>query len=257
MKKTFFLILLLNTLGFSQTKTSGTIALDSNGSPLSVNFTLDKKADKVTLVLTGPADRWFGIGIGVVSGNKMNKGDALVYSTSLSDCYFSKLADPPRDAAQDWTTISNNTSGSIRTLELSRSLSNIDVAGADFQMPYDSTNSFSVVGVAALTPGTKVTAHDRNATYAMATFTPLGVEDFSLNATKIFPVPSSKGIFTVQSKTGIDKIDIYSQAGAFVKTINVNPSSNTNVSIDGLSAGVYLIELKNDTDSSWKKVIVE
>jgi hypothetical protein len=257
MKKTFLLLLLANALGFSQTKSSGTIKLDCNSSPISANFTLDKANSKVTLVLKGPSDRWFGIGIGVVFGNKMVKGDVLVYSTTLTDRSMNGLKNPPVDAntAQGWTTVSDIPVGGVRTLTLTRSLENSDTAGNDFQMPYDTTTSFSVVGVAPVSDTNVVGGHDRNATYAMATFSPLGVEDFSLNASSIFPIPS-KGSFTVQSKTGINTINVYTQSGVFVKTLNFSPSNNKEVFVNELSEGVYLIELKNENDKSWKKVIV-
>ena len=46
--------------------------------------------------------------------------------------------------------------------------------------------------------------------------------------------------------------------GQFVKTIDVSDKSDkVEVSIKGLSTGIYLIELKNANEKSWKKVIVE
>jgi hypothetical protein len=84
----------------------------------------------------------------------------------------------------------------------------------------------------------------------------LGVEDFSLNATSVYPNPAS-GSFFVTAKTKLSKINMYSQLGALIKTINVaGDSKQIAVSTDGLQSGVYLLELQNDSEKSWKKVIV-
>jgi Secretion system C-terminal sorting domain len=260
MKKLILLLLSLSTtLGFAQTKSSGTVSLQPD---MTANFTLNNTTSQVTLVLTGPSDRWFGIGIGVSSGFGMASGDVLVYTSSLTDRKFVGFGGPSTDASQDWTTVSNNVSGLVRTLTLTRALTNSDSAGtvgADFQMPYASTNSFSIVGVRASSATTALGGHGGNpsAGYATATFTALGVEDFSLNSSSIAPNPSSNGSFTVKSKIAIENIDIYSQTGAFIKTVKVDNASNTEVNVDGLSTGVYLVELKNKDDKSWKKVIIE
>ena len=44
--------------------------------------------------------------------------------------------------------------------------------------------------------------------FASGTFTTLGVEDFSLNATSIYPNPSN-GSFSIETKTRLDKINVY------------------------------------------------
>jgi hypothetical protein len=258
MKKLILLLSLSTTLGFAQTKSSGTISLQPD---MTANFTLNNTTSQVTLVLTGPSDRWFSIGIGVSSGFLMGSGDVLVYTSSLTDRKFVGIGGPSTDGSQDWTTVSNTVSGLVRTLTLTRALTNADSAGtvgADFQMPYASTNSFSIVGVRASSATTALGGHGGSASagYATATFAALGVEDFSLNASSIAPNPSSSS-FTVKSKIGIETIDIYSQTGAFVKTVKVDNASNTEVNVEGLSTGVYLVELKSKDDKSWKKVIIE
>jgi hypothetical protein len=46
--------------------------------------------------------------------------------------------------------------------------------------------------------------------------------------------------------------------GALVKTIEVNDTPDAvEVNVSGLQTGVYLLELVNETEKSWKKVIVE
>ncbi|MEP7095311.1 MAG: T9SS type A sorting domain-containing protein [Flavobacterium sp.] len=86
--------------------------------------------------------------------------------------------------------------------------------------------------------------------------TVLGVEDFSLNASVIYPNPS-KGSFKIQGKTALNKVTIYTLTGAMVKTIELEKNEeNVDVNVADLKTGIYLIELQNDTDKSWKKVLV-
>ena len=96
---------------------------------------------------------------------------------------------------------------------------------------------------------------DTNRGHVVAPLSTLGVEDFSLNATQIYPNPSN-GEFLIKAKTTLREVNVYSQTGTFVRTIKVEELDTTEVNINGLQTGVYLLELVNDTEKSWKKVIV-
>ncbi len=261
MKKfTLLLFGLLTFTGFSQQKSTGVLTLQNN---MTADLTLDNATSKVTLILTGPSDRWFGFGIGVSSGFGMGAGDVLVYTTSttpaLTDRRFGGTFNPPIDATQSWTTVNDVAASGIRTLTLTRDLTNTDTLGSDFQMPYATTSSFSVVGVRAGSATFSVGSHGgaASAGYATATFTTLGVEDFSLKASSIYPNPSN-GTFRIQTKTALSKVNVYGQTGNFIKTIDVKDNSqDVEVNLKGIATGIYLLELQNDTDKSWKKIIVE
>ncbi len=261
MKKiTLLLFGFINFVGFSQQKTSGTVNLQPN---MTANFTLDNSTSMVTLVLTGPSDRWFGLGIGVVSGFGMGAGDVLVYTTSttpaLRDRGYVGTGNPSVDASQDWTIVSDMMSGSLRTLTLTRSLTTSDSAGQDFQMPYATTNSFSIVGVRSGSASFSVGSHGGSASagYQDLTFTTLGIEDFSLKASSIYPNPSN-GTFRIQTKTNLTNVNVYGQTGNFIKTIDVKDNSqNVEINLKGLATGIYLLELQNETDKSWKKIVLE
>jgi hypothetical protein len=254
MKKTTILLFsLFNFVGFAQSKSTGLMTLSSS-IPITANFTLNNDTSLVTLILTGPSDRWFGLGIGVVEGFGMSAGDVIVYTTALSDRNFVGTGSPAVDAAQSWTTVSNTTAGTIRTLTLTRSLTNSDAN--DFQMPYATTNSISIGGARPTFATTNIGGHGAAGGFATSTFATLGVEDFSLNATMIYPNPAN-GLFTVKAKSALKTINIYAQTGAFVRSIQVTDSESMEVNVEGLATGIYLIELQNDTDKSWKKVIIE
>ena len=254
-----FVFLLIAFFAKAQSKGTGVLTLQNN---MTADLTLNNTTSKVTLILTGPSDRWFGFGIGVSPGFGMSAGDVLVYTTSttpaLKDRGYGGTGNPPQDVSQDWTINSDIVAGSIRTLNLTRDLTNADTSGQDFQMPYSTTNSFSVVGVRAGSPTFTVGSHGGSASagYATATFSTLAIDDFSLNASSVYPNPSN-GNFTVTTKTALSEINIYSQTGAFVKTIKVDKIESTEVSVAGLQTGIYLLELKNDTEKTWKKVVIE
>lgn len=254
MKKTLLLIMIFGTfLGFSQQKSTGVISLTSN---MTANLTLNNTTSKARLVLTGPFDRWFALGIGVSSGFGMQIGDVLVYTTSLSDCHYGGYGSPSADSSQDWTPISNNVNvvSGVRTLTLERNLTNGD--SDDFQMAYASTNSISFAWARSDNASFSVNGHAGNRGFQSSTLT-LGVDDFSLNATQIYPNPSN-GTFLVKTNTNLDTINVYSQTGSLVKTIEVQDNSDaTEVEINSLQTGIYLLQLINSTEKTWKKIIVQ
>lgn len=252
-KTTLFLFSLFTFACFAQSKSTGVMTLN-NGIPITANFTLNSNTSTVTLVLTGPSDRWFGLGIGVQQGFGMSAGDVIVYTTALSDRKFVGTQAPAVDAAQSWTTVSNTVAGTVRTLTLTRSLTNADPA--DFQLPYATTNSISIAGARPNSATTSIGAHGGIGGFATASFTTLGVEDFSLNAAMIYPNPSN-GIFTIKAKSALKTVNVYSQTGSLVKTIQSQDTDNTEVNVEGLPTGIYLLEMLNDADKSWKKVIIE
>ncbi len=100
MKKiTLLALLALNITSFAQQKSTGNVTLSNN---MTANLTLNNNTSKVTLVLTGPSDRWFALQFLTVSA--MSLGEDLVYSnaTTLVDANFSgNAAGPGRVPAVD------------------------------------------------------------------------------------------------------------------------------------------------------------
>ena len=252
-KITLLLITLLGTTTvFGQQKSTGNITLASN---MTANFTLNNTTSKVTLVLTGPPDRWFALGIGVANGFGMASGDVLVYSTSLSDARFVGTAAPTADTSQDWTTVSNIVASGIRTLTLTRNLTNTDAN--DFQLPYASTNSIAVAWAKSGSASTALANHGTsNRGFATATLT-LANDEFSLNAAQIYPNPASNNFF-VTTTAPLNEINVYSHTGNLVKKITVDNFANeVEIDTNNFQTGIYLIELINENEKSWKKIIVQ
>jgi hypothetical protein len=226
---------------------------------MTANLTLNNTTSKATLVLIGPSDRWFALQFGsFATGGGMGLGQDLVYAnaTTLVDAKHNGIGVTPTvDATNNWTVLSNTDAGGIRTITAERNLSTGD--SNDYTFNYADTSIDFAWARYSQSSYTLASHGGNNRGYQLnKTFTTLGIEDFSLNASSVYPNPSN-GAFTVSSKTALNEINVYSQTGALVKTIKVEDSSEkSDVSISGLQSGVYFIELKNDTDKSWKKIIV-
>lgn len=242
-----FLLIGVGFLSFGQF-TTGTVTLTGSSRTLKI----DTNTTTVTMTLTGPDDAWLGVGFG---GTTMATVlDMFIWNDTTNRDYIAPggHAQPDPDVAgeQSWTIVSDNVSASVRTVVATRAL----VSAGDYTFL---NNSTTIPIIFSQGSTTTLGYHGSNPHAAQGlTRTALGLEDFSLNAAQVYPNPSN-GNFIVTSKTAIDKINIYTQTGAFVKTIEViNNSNDVEVSINGLQTGIYLIELQNNNEKSWKKIIV-
>lgn len=243
MQKITLLLLLVYISGFSQSKSTAIIALNAD---MTAKFTLDNSTSKVTLVLTGPSDKWSSLGIGTTSST--TSGDVFVYTASVID--NSSSTNPNGE----WNTISNTVNSGKRTVILERTLTNSDLN--DLQFAFDTTNSIDVVW--SRSGSTIATAPNPNRGSTTATFiATLGVEDVSLyDEVLLYPNPTSSEVF-IKTKTNLSKVTIYSQTGTLVKTVNLNDNSNEiKVNVNDLPKALYIFELQNETEKTWKKVIV-
>ena len=218
---------------------------------------IDVSSTLVTLTINAPSDRWFGLAFSTSSIINMNAGDLVAYegTSVFSDRSLGGIGAYNLDGIQDWTITSNTVASTTRTLVATRVL-NTGEAG-DFVFTA-APSTIYIAWVRGSSADFVLASHGGLANAGRATqpinFT-LGLEDFSLNATQVYPNPSN-GNFTVKTKTGLDTINVYSQVGTFVKTIQVNNVDAAEVNLSGLSTGVYLLELLNATDKSWKKIII-
>lgn len=253
-----FLFLLYNIIGFSQQKTTGVVNLLSN---TNASLVLNNTTSTATLTLSFPNDRWFSLQFGTFfDGQGMIPGSDVVYwnNSTLVDAVHNNVnVSPTDDSLNNWILISNTDnfpSAGLRTIVCTRSLNTGDPN--DYQFLY-SNNSIDYAFAMRSTPGYLLNYHgSTNRGYAIdVPFSTLGVEDFSLRATQIYPNPSNDEFF-IKSKTTLREVNVYSQLGTFVKTIKVEEINATRINIKGLKTGVYLLELVNDNEKSWKKVIV-
>ncbi|TDD97344.1 T9SS type A sorting domain-containing protein [Flavobacterium cellulosilyticum] len=252
---TFFLILFMSTIGFSQQKTTGDVVFLAN---LSAKLTLNNSNSTATLTIKGPSDRWFAITIGVfANGGAMDAGNDVVYfnGTTLIDATHDGQGNTPIvDAINNWTVSSNSILSGTRTIIATRPF----VAEVnDYTFNY-SDNSISLAGAHANSAISSSLQYHGNNRFNAGTISlnTLGLADTSLSATQIYPNPNT-GEFIIKTNTNLEKINIYTQTGAFIKTIVVkNNDQNVEVNLDRMQTGVYLIQLVNRNEKTWKKIVV-
>lgn len=249
MKKiTLLAILALSLNGFGQF-TTGVVALTGSARTIKI----DTNATTATMTLTGLSTHWLGIGFNGFSMFEVT--DMFIWNATTNRDYTPSGGHsiPSADAAasQSWTIVSDNVSGTTRTVVATRPL----VSAGD----YTFLNNNSAINIIFSEGSTTTLAYHGNNPHDTQTLqrTALGIEDFSLNAASVFPNPAN-GSFTITTKSALETVTIYSQTGALIKTIEVkNAKEKAEVLVNDLSTGVYLIELKSSTDKSWKKVIVK
>ncbi len=257
MKKITLLLLMITSFVIGQTKTTGIVTLNSN---MTAKIDLDQATSTATITITNPSTSWFGLGFNtVVGGSGMPANvDCVVMrsATNLSDSQTIGAGNPSVDTTQNWTIVSNVDAGGTKTIVATRAMNTGDTA--DYVFNYADT-SLNLI-YASPASGTFGVAYHGGGTsrgFKNAPMSVLGIEDFSLKSASIYPNPSN-GTFRIQSKTSLTKVNVYGQTGNFIKTIEVkNNSQDVEVSLKGIAKGIYLLELQNETDKSWKKIIVE
>ncbi len=250
MKKQLLTALFLGIGLFSYAQfTTGTVSL--TGSTRTIK--IDTNATTVTMTLTGNSTHWLGIGFNGFSMAEVT--DMFIWNDTANRDYVAPggHVQPNPDAAgsQSWTIVSDTVSAGVRTIVATRTL----VSSGD----YTFLNNSSSINIIFSEGDTTTLAYHGGNPHAPQTLTrsALGIDDFSLNGTQIFPNPSN-GEFLVKTKTSLATINIFTQTGAFVKTIDVGDTSNAvEVNVKGLQTGIYLLELVNDSEKSWKKIIVK
>ncbi|OYQ46382.1 T9SS type A sorting domain-containing protein [Flavobacterium aurantiibacter] len=266
-KTTLLLLVLLTVSGFSQTKSTGTVQLLSN---TTAKLDLDSATSTATLTLTGPSDRWFALQFGSFDGppaGETDGGDGMAAGTDFVFWNGTEIIDarhigyaqiPSNDTVNNWitgTVTPNSPSAGLTTVVATRPFT-----GDANDYTFNFANSLIDFAFARRSSaGFALNNHNpSNRGYAInVPFTTLGVEDFSLNAATVFPNPSN-GNFTVKSKSDLEKINVYSQTGTFIKTVDVtNNAQEVEVKLSGLATGVYLIELQNASEKAWKKIVIK
>ena len=255
-KKITLVLLLVVTMSNAQQKSTGVVTLSTN---MSANLTLDSGTSIATLSLTGPNDRWFALQFGSFTGG-MEAGSDLVYwnNVTLVDArHVGVGSTPTTDATNNWTitsNLNNSPSAGLRTIVATRAFNTGDVNDFTFNFS-DTSIDFAWARMSSATYGLAYHGGANRDVTLDRTFT-LGTESFSLNDSQLYPNPSN-GNFTVLAKTNLTKINVYTITGGFVKSIVVTDNAiDAEINVSGLETGVYLVELQNDLEKTWKKVIV-
>lgn len=252
MKKIYLAIALFVGLNASmaQTKSAGPVSL--GGGIMTLKIDKNSATSTVTVTLSGPSDKWFGIGLNVFGG--MESGtDCLYYTTTFVDGIINGTQAPVADSVNNWVVSSNTVVGTTRTLVLTRGF----VGGTgDYTFAY-ADNSLNIIW--AYGGGTSLAYHNGNRGSSALGFT-LGVEDYSaLDKIVIAPNPSN-GVFTItkNNQTPISKITIFDINAKVVKVLDSELNfDTTTVDLSKFSKGVYFMEITNETDTVVRKIILD
>jgi hypothetical protein len=257
MKLKFTLLLYLICLGvFAQQKSIGPIALTTN---MNATITLDNGTSMVTLSLSGPNDRWFALQFGSFSGG-MEAGADLVYwnNVTLVDARHNGVGvTPTDDAINNWVLVSNTNnlpSVGLRTLIYKRPFNTGDAN--DFTFNFADT-TLDLAWARFSSPSFVLSYHGMtNRGVLLDNSYVLGLNDFSLANSILYPNPTN-GNFIISTKKDIEQISVYNITGTLIKTIAVeNNIKEVEVDVSGLLNGIYFLELKNDSEKAWKKIII-
>lgn len=251
--------MLVSSLIIAQQKSTGSITLSTN---MSASLTLDNTTSMAVLSLTGPNDRWFALQFGsFATGDGMLSGEDVVYwnNTALIDAKMNGVGvAPSSDITNNWTLVSNvnNTpSTGLRTIVYTRPLNTGDTN--DYVFNYADT-SIDFAWARRSSAGFSLNNHSSsNRGYVLdVPLSVLGSENFSLESALIYPNPA-KDIIYVKTTSSIESINLYNQIGTFVKTMKFDSTNENEIDIRDLSTGVYFLEIKSNSERTWKKIIIE
>ena len=244
----FIFSMLMGSASMAQQYSTGMVPLFTTAG-LEYSAQIDVEASVVTLTLVGPSARWLGIGFG--QSGMQDGGDVVIFNgTTLSDRQFQGIGvNPAIDGGQDWTVTSNTIDSGIRTVVGTRAINTGEAGDYVF-----SASAAPITLVYARGESLTVGYHGGgNCGTTNANLT-LGTDKFALSEAQVFPNPA-KGDFQIKTQAILQKVTIYTQTGAFVREMKID-SDAAEINVSGLQTGVYLIELANDTQKTWKKVIV-
>lgn len=249
--------MLIYIVGFSQQKSTGDIILTTD---MTANLTLDNTTKKATLEITGPSEVWFGLHFGhFIGGQGMKYGDDLVYTgrnTVIDGNFAGGYRSPNVEAINNWDVLSDVVLDKIRKIRIQRNFVGDGINDYNFNYS-DTTIDFAWAKSDNLDPSIDMNYHGDNFGWAFSnSFSTLGVEDFTLRASEIYPNPA-KDKFVVKTKLSLQKISIYSQLGVLVKMVNIDNNTVSEIEVKGLKSGVYLVEMQSDKEKAWKKVIIQ
>lgn len=119
-------------VGFTQTKTV-TYQEIVAGKGVYFGAVMDDASSTITMTISGPNDRWFGVGF----GTGMSNGDMLIYTDGKTGAFHTleptdykmtaqNAGGVNKDASQDWTVLSNTETAGLRTIVASRQLNTGD-----------------------------------------------------------------------------------------------------------------------------------
>jgi hypothetical protein len=262
MKKTIitFIAITISSILFAQ-KSTGVVKL---GNKMSAKIDLNAATSIVTLTMTGPSDRWFGLGFDTLTMKKDNGDVVLMLQSKLSDCSLTTIADTPKvDVVQNWTLLSNTVLGNVRTIKATRPFVGDGVKDYNFTSGLTSINLiWAYCSIDDFNPSFGARHGETGCGSKTALFSgSLGLEDFtSIEKVTVYPNPSTTGFFRIAKDNSVEiaYIKVFDINAKLIKEVQIN-SNATTIALDlsQLGRGDYFIEIANKDEKAVKKIIID
>ena len=269
MKKITLQILCLLFVAFSygQTYTSGLFDVENPGMSgvriISAQIDVNATTSVVTITLIGDDDEWIALGLDTDS---MTAGkDVLFFGEGgsgpiVTDRNFVGIGSEPNiDAQQDWTVVSNNTSGGDRTIVVTRPLNTGDAN--DYIFPSLPT-VMDVVGAHgdAASSG-EPTDFDAgyhgffNKSTREITFALLNTNEVNDIKFSMTPNPASTNLnIVLPSHLQKAKVQVYDVLGKQIYS-GIMSSHVSKINVSNWNSGVYLVKVSNDRSTQTKRFV--
>ncbi len=254
MKKTVLTLFLIASItAFSQgAGTDGAITLTTG---FSMDLDISSVTNKTRLTLVGPANRWMAVGFG---GTNMSSG-ADVFRTDGSPSNPADDGDyidarstgnflPNADGSQDWTLISDNVNGGVRTIIVERDNDSSDASDFDFN---PSADSISIMWALGSSSGYAYHSENRGA----AVINTLSTKEIKNLDFEVFPNPTTD-VVNVQLPTGTNSATakVFDTSGRLIATQEIsNPREQINIST--LASGIYVLRISSEGRFGARRII--
>jgi len=242
---------------FSQSITTGD--LDFGTQNISLNATVNTSTNIVTMTITGPQTRWFGIGF---DATFMNGTYAIIFKENNGTIEERMLVGHSKGnlLGQELSISSDTNDGVIRTVVLTKPRNAADANAYDFPTTDGSTTNviwgFGPSG-GSFDTATFMGGHSPGGVLITFNDSGLSVEDFNnvLNAAVFYPNPSS-GKINIENGREINTIAVYDMMGRVVKEINYREQSTNSIDLSDLKSGMYAVLLLGDNNLRAMKRLV-
>ena len=252
----FFLALLLSGFAYGQIQTTGLVPLDGY-----MSFKLDKDTanDRVTLTLSGPADRWFSIAFNAELMLANTDCVVMTSDSQLTDSYLPGGHNAPvADLENDWILVSNtvNDVTGVRSIEAYRVLTTGNAHDYDFSL---TPAVLHTIWAYSSTPEFVLFHHGAdNYGGADVTYSTLGISSQDKNELKVYPNPADQQ-FTLALPSSTDNVvlAVYNELGQTVFTQQGTALRECTVSSAAYEDGVYYIKVTSEHAETINRLIVK
>lgn len=247
---TLLILFFCGSLVHSQVWTTGEVTVTTG---YSVQFDIDTGTNIVTLTMIGPDNQWLGVAPGVSAGMSMGSSgdDVVVYNQfGLQDRNMTGGTNEPNvDSSQDWTIVSNDTSGGTRTLVATRARDTGDAN--DFVFP---TSGGALPMLWAKGSDINFGYHGNTKGGTVANLA-LSADDFEIIDFKISPNPVTTKFEVIrpQSITNVS-VEVYNVIGKLVHVDEIT-QFNSDINTSDWESGIYLVKLTSEKKTQTKRII--